>query len=803
MHAHLVARFAVLALLALPAAASAAGNFWPSGPSASNQFGWEVVSTSMAMEVVADGGGGYFVAWDDGWGGHVQHVLANGGTAWPWYVYEPPGPTAGYMNPAVALDGFGGVLVAYETHGVGGNELQLQRVAANGAPAPGWPAAGVPVSPTSDYDFVADVAADGEGGAFVCFLRTGPYQVYVQHVLSTGVLDPSWPAGGVQVQKDGSTYTPPRVFSDGEGGAMVFYVGTPNGGYELLAARVDRYGVLRTDLFPGSGLALASSPASNAFDAVRTLDGLYGVVWADGRTGSNEIYIDVLDSYGRTGAAPPGGLALSNNPAVSDQLPRLATNEYRDFLVAWAAGSHIMGARRQQDLSVHPEFAAGSALVADLSGGTLFHLSIDNGGAGDMVVGWQDPNDSRLLFAQRLTRAGAVATGWNAAGEMLALNAAGFGYYPVVLGDQDGGVIGVFRDGTMLATNRLRRDGNHGLLQSAVLTLLSDVANDQGGRLSLYWRASEIDTVPSNPVGSYMVWRRMPAFVAQARLAAGARAIAEGESPQSAGPGAIRVLAGNSVAAYWEYLGSTPARGWAGYGMTVSTDSDLIAPGWGIPWEVFLVETVAPSGAVLATSAPDSGFSVDNLSPAQPSAFAAARNGGLTHLSWLPNGEPDLRDYRLHRGTSASFVPSDANLVAAPTGTSYDDAAAPGFFYKLAATDVHGNSSGFALVTPAQTLDAPAPEPAELSFAPVAPNPARGRATLSFALPAAAVTRLAVYDAQGRLVHTLVDGALPAGAHSFAWDLRGGDGGALSPGLYLARLVTPAGTRVRRLAVIE
>lgn len=802
MHAHPVVRIAVLAMLALPASAFAA-NFWPAASQPSNQFGWQLASLETAMEAVADGNGGYFVAWDDGYGGHVQHVLANGGTAWPWYVYEPPGPTAGYMNPAIALDGFGGVLLAYETHGGGSDELRLQRVAADGSPAPGWSAAGVPVSPSSDYDYLADVAADGEGGAFVCFIRAGAYHVYVQHVLSTGVLDPNWPANGVHVQKDGSAYRPPRVFSDGEGGAMVFYVGTPYGGNALLVSRVDRFGLKREDLFPGSGLVLAEGPADERFDAVRTRDGLYGVVWADGRTGSNEIYIDVLDAYGRTGAAPPGGLALSSNPATSDQWPKLATNEYRDFLVVWAAGSDIMGARRQQDLTLHPEFPAGSAVVSNTSGGPLFHLSIDSGGGGDMVVGWLDPADGRVLRAQRLTRSGAVAPGWAAAAESLATNASGFGFYPVVIGDEDGGVIGVFRDGGMLATNRLRRDGNHGLLRPAVFTVLADVANDQGGRLSLYWRASEIDTVPSNPVGSYMVWRRMPAVVAQARLAAGARAIADGGSPEAAGPGAIRVLSGNSVAAYWEYLGSTPARGWAGYGMTVSTDSDVIAPGWWIPWEVFLVETVSPSGAVLATSAPDSGFSVDNLSPAQPSALTAVRSGGVTHLSWLPNGEPDLRDYRLHRGTSASFVPSDANLVAAPTGTMYDDAAAPGFFYKLAATDVHGNSSGFALVTPAQTLDAPASPPAELSLAPVAPNPARGRATLSFALPAAAVARLAVYDAQGRLVHTLVDGALPAGRHSRAWDLRDGGGRTLPPGLYLARLVTPAGTRVRRLAVIE
>lgn len=216
-----------------------------------------------------------------------------------------------------------------------------------------------------------------------------------------------------------------------------------------------------------------------------------------------------------------------------------------------------------------------------------------------------------------------------------------------------------------------------------------------------------------------------------------------------------------------------------------------------------MLETVSPSGAVLATSLPDSGFSMDNLSPVYPAAFSALRAGGATHLSWLPNAESDIRDYRLHRGTSVAFVPSDANLVAATTGTTWDDVAAPGFFYKLAATDVHGNSSNFALVTPAQTLDAPPLPATELAFAPVAPNPVRDVATLAFALPAASSAQLAVYDAQGRRVRTLLDGPRPAGRQAVAWDLRDDGGRTLAPGLYLARLVTPAGTRVQRLAIVE
>lgn len=78
-----------------------------------------------------------------------------------------------------------------------------------------------------------------------------------------------------------------------------------------------------------------------------------------------------------------------------------------------------------------------------------------------------------------------------------------------------------------------------------------------------------------------------------------------------------------------------------------------------------------------------------------------------------------------------------------------------------------------------------------------APNPGRGLTSFTFALPAAGRTRLAVYDAGGRLIATLLDGELLAGPHEVRW------AAAAPPGVYFARLTTPGGavrmTRVVRL----
>lgn len=71
------------------------------------------------------------------------------------------------------------------------------------------------------------------------------------------------------------------------------------------------------------------------------------------------------------------------------------------------------------------------------------------------------------------------------------------------------------------------------------------------------------------------------------------------------------------------------------------------------------------------------------------------------------------------------------------------------------------------------------------------PNPFRGRTTISYALPSAGSAELAVFDAQGRRVRTLVSGERPAGPTSVVWDGTRDDGSGAGPGVYFVRLASP------------
>jgi endonuclease I/flagellar hook capping protein FlgD len=84
------------------------------------------------------------------------------------------------------------------------------------------------------------------------------------------------------------------------------------------------------------------------------------------------------------------------------------------------------------------------------------------------------------------------------------------------------------------------------------------------------------------------------------------------------------------------------------------------------------------------------------------------------------------------------------------------------------------------------------------------PNPFRARTVLAYDLPRQGRVVLRIYDVGGRLVRSLVSGAVQdAGRHAVEWDGRDAAGAALGPGLYFSRLDAGAESAVRRLVRIR
>jgi flagellar hook assembly protein FlgD len=83
------------------------------------------------------------------------------------------------------------------------------------------------------------------------------------------------------------------------------------------------------------------------------------------------------------------------------------------------------------------------------------------------------------------------------------------------------------------------------------------------------------------------------------------------------------------------------------------------------------------------------------------------------------------------------------------------------------------------------------------------PNPFSAETTIPFGVEMPGHATLHVFDVSGRLVRTLLDGVLPAGERSLAWDGRDDAGQGVASGFYVLRLSTPAGSLSRTVKVLR
>jgi len=248
---------------------------------------------------------------------------------------------------------------------------------------------------------------------------------------------------------------------------------------------------------------------------------------------------------------------------------------------------------------------------------------------------------------------------------------------------------------------------------------------------------------------------------------------------------------------YWEFVTSVNASRFSGYSAVVPTASD--STGTLNLRTTFMVEAFDSMDGLYWDSAPDSGYSVDNLPPSAVTPFTGTYNAGSVTLHWGVSTAPDFADYLVYRGSTPSFTPGPGNLVTTQADTGYVDHT-PLQYYQLAAEDVHGNIGPYTLLMLPVALSVTPPSGYEFGLEGVHPNPSAGR-TLSvyFTLPSAEHATLEVMDVAGRRVLSREVGSLGAGPH--AVDLARDR--VLPAGVYLVRLTQGERAHTARAAVVN
>jgi hypothetical protein len=268
-------------------------------------------------QAIPDGAGGAIVSWQDFRTSpqlaYVQHVRVTGviDPAWPADGRAVTGGTNNQDLPVLAPDGDGGAIVAYGELHSGTSDVYAQHVLASGAVDPTWPAAGRALCSAANNQQDVRIVSDGAGGAIVGWLdhRGSPSMesvVYAQHVLVGGTVDPGWTVNGVSLHGSGIyVQTQFALMADGLGGAIASWAEGSASGYDVWAHRVTPAGTV-DGMWGASGLAVASGSGDQYLPA-STGDGQGGLLIAWTHTGSGvsgDIRARRVDRYGQFSAEP-------------------------------------------------------------------------------------------------------------------------------------------------------------------------------------------------------------------------------------------------------------------------------------------------------------------------------------------------------------------------------------------------------------------------------------------------------------------------------------------------------------------
>jgi len=801
---------------ALPAFAA-----WPHSTTGNVQL-TAVPFQKQQFVACSDGAGGMLCAWADVRTGiyriYATKILADGTLAPGWpvngaqlYTFTT---TRTQNAPVICTDGAGGAIVAWnEVYSGSDVDVEAQHIAANGTL--GWGTAGVALCSLGDLQENSTIVPDGSGGAFFAWTdrRSGTnWDIYSQHLTSGGTIAAgSWVAQGLAVCTAALDQVSPTMCRDGFGGINLCWLDTRGPQpYAIYSQRLTAAGTI-----PGGWVANGTAivALAQAIGDIRVVPDVFGgglYVWADSRSGNSDVYCTSMDGSG-TVIGFLGGGAICSAPGSQNSLTVIPDNSGGAY-VAWndlRSGDFDIYAQRitgSGGIAAGWPSAATALAVCTATGSQAGPALVSDGGDGALIF-W---SDGRIgirtdVYATHLMGNGTVAEGWNVYSNTPVCTADGDQFTVAAVTDGASGAVAAWldsRNGALAYSDvfaqRIERFGQLGNPEPALVNV-RDVPNDQGGSVRVSWNASYMDAYPTYGVSAYWLWRQAPAAQALAAMRQGARLVGVEEDASAIRGHVFRAVSTTEATWYWEYVSSQVANGFPGYSLVTPTTSDSI--GAGNPRTVFMIEARG-GGNVHWDSAPDSGYSVDNLPPVLPMPFTGAYSSGAAHLHWGPNHETDLAGYRLYKGASAGFTPGPGNLVVALPDTGYADAGAAGFYYKLSAVDIHGNESSFALLTPSGTT-AVGELPAELSFSGAAPNPIREDTIIRWALPRSERVRLEIVDPAGRVVRRLLDGVQPAGNREALWNARDGAGRTVPSGIYFIRFEAEGRILTSRVATIR
>lgn len=338
------------------------------------------------------------------------------------------------------------------------------------------------------------------------------------------------------------------------------------------------------------------------------------------------------------------------------------------------------------------------------------------------------------------------------------------GYDFVVTNDYGYAVAGITKSGTAINNIFFVKFDSEYKIDAPDILSISDVPDDNGKQVFVIWNPSDNDGIFNNPVVKYSIWRQ-----------------------------------DNQT---WTFVGETPAIGSNLYSFVAPTifDSSIVN---GIYWSVFKVVAHGTAPYILATSLPDSGYSIDNLIPHTPDSVSAIVYANFVKLLWSEPVDEDFQYFAVFRDTVSNFYVVNKQPIAQVVQSSFEDyniELGKTYFYKILAVDFSGNKS-----LPSKEISVNLTNVVTCTFVPVSfilyqnyPNPFNNLTNIVFDLPEEIHANISVYDALGRKLETLIDRELKAGKYSIKFDSKD-----YPSGLYFCKFESEKFNAIKKMVLLK
>jgi hypothetical protein len=748
------------------------------------------------------GGGGALVAWVDTRGAdsdvYIQNLDREGRLLWDRAGVPVCTASGNQLDPMMTSDLRGGAEVAWADLRNGKCNFYAQRVTADGVAL--WASNGVPVTTWALASTLSypSIITDAKGGVIITWRDFSFYssesEIFSQRIDAGG--NAKWATGGMPICTAASSQAGPAVVPDGIGGAYItWYDYRSYQSYDVYAQRIDSLGSRQ---WAYDGVPICTAPGWQVYQAV-SLNPLGGVTiaWQDQRGPDKDVYAQRLDGSGNP-LWTENGVRLCMVPG-DQTAPDVRCLDNGDAAVIWhdqRAGNfdiYAQKVRADGSWASHLEEPIIAA-VKDIPGdeGGFVRLKVrasvfDQAGEALHPITyynvWRrmdhpflaDASASGALSASAILES--IAKGHS---EGLRVSRALAPQLGFPAGDWESiGLHAAVQDSVYYFVAATLRDSTAADPADETYVVSAHTATPSLYYVSAPGSGHSVDNLApgtptalagqqcSNPVGLVLTWARNP------EPDMGNYALYRGNSTEFV-PGPDNLLA-ETANTYVLDGAWSPGGGWCYKLVAIDRHGNR-------------------SDAALLMS--------QDVIATMLQSFSASAREQFVEVSWTVSAEDEgCVFYVLRRDAWAGeYRELSGSVARSGLGYSFQDASAePGKTYQYRVEYAVGADRKLLFETGAVSMPI-----IPLTLYQNFPNPFNPATTIRYYLPDAAVVKLDVYDAAGRLVARLVDREMKAkGAHEVRWGGEDGQGKRVASGVYIYRLETGKSTVSKKMILLK